>query len=150
MAPAPKRKKRSKGTSIAKSKTKTAAKSEAKATAASSAEARNRALDSAEWSEGDHIGRYAIERAIGEGGTSYVYQAFDPTTNRSVALKVLRTGLSEQMQERFLREIEVQANIRHQNIMPVFDRGELPDGRPLLHHGAALQPDLPGRDRGAT
>ena len=101
------------------------------------------AMADAEWGEGDHIDRYAIERVIGEGGTSFVYQAFDPTTNRSVALKVLRKGLSEQMTERFLREIEVQANIRHQNIMPVFDRGELPDGRPyftmeLLYNPIAL------------
>ncbi|MGE0192034.1 MAG: bifunctional serine/threonine-protein kinase/formylglycine-generating enzyme family protein [Planctomycetota bacterium] len=90
------------------------------------------AVAGAEFAEGDHVGRYLIEHAIAEGGTSVVYRAFDPTTNRTVALKVLKTGLSDAMRERFLREIEVQANIRHQNIMPVFDRGALPDGRPFF------------------
>src|SRR5207248_9999154 len=60
-----------------------------------------------------------------------VYRAFDATTNRYVALKVLAQGLSESMRQRFLREIEVQANLRHANLMPVFDRGEH-DGRPYF------------------
>ncbi len=90
------------------------------------------AVEDAEFGDGDHVGRYAIEGAIGKGGTSTVYKAFDPTTNRSVALKVLNEGANETMRSRFLREIEVQANIRHQNIMPVFDRGELEDGRPFF------------------
>ncbi len=85
-----------------------------------------------EFSKGDLIGRYTIEKAVGVGGTSTVYSAFDPTTNRSVALKVLMQDASDVMRTRFLREIEVQANIRHQNIMPVFDRGELDDGRPFF------------------
>ncbi len=85
-----------------------------------------------EFGSGDHIGRYAIEEVIGQGGTSTVYKAFDPTTNRSVALKVLHKDANYVMQSRFLREIEVQANIRHQNIMPVFDRGNLEDGRPFF------------------
>src|SRR5262245_16011717 len=78
------------------------------------------------------LGRYTVQEVVGRGGTGTVYKAFDPTTNRTVALKVLNRGLSDTMQTRFLREIEVQANIRHQNIMPVFDRGELPDGRPYF------------------
>ena len=85
-----------------------------------------------EFEKGHHIGRYAIEEVIGAGGTSTVYRAFDPTTNRSVALKVLAKDATDTMRSRFLREIEVQANIRHQNIMPVFDRGELDDGRPFF------------------
>ncbi|MCA9317335.1 MAG: SUMF1/EgtB/PvdO family nonheme iron enzyme [Planctomycetes bacterium] len=85
-----------------------------------------------EFEEGEHVGRYLIEHAIAAGGTSVVYRAFDPTTNRTVALKILKKGLADAMRERFLREIEVQANIRHQNIMPVFDRGALPDGRPFF------------------
>jgi len=86
----------------------------------------------AEFADGDAVGRYTIEKAIGKGGCSTVYQAFDPTTNRSVALKILADDVPEVIEKRFLREIEVQANIRHQNIMPVFDRGALPDGRPFF------------------
>ncbi len=101
--------------------------------AADKAEASDDGLDvDAEFKDGDHIGRYAIERVVGVGGTSTVYRAFDPTTNRAVALKVLAKDASAVMHQRFLREIEVQANIRHQNIMPVFDRGTLDDGRPFF------------------
>jgi serine/threonine-protein kinase len=107
----------------------------------------------AEFSEGDVLGRYTIERPLARGNTSTVYQAFDPTTNRSVALKVLAKDAGDVMRQRFLREIEVQANIRHQNIMPVFDRGALRDDRPfftmeLLHEPWTLAEIIEGRDGG--
>lgn len=110
--------------------------------------------EAAEFVPGDHIGRYAVESAIGSGGTSQVYRAFDPTTNRTIAIKVLRLDAPETLRQRFLREIEVQANIRHQNIMPVFDRGTLPDGRPfftmeLLYEPITLETIVADRDRGA-
>jgi serine/threonine protein kinase len=85
----------------------------------------------AEFASGTRMGRYTIEEAIGQGGTGTVYRAFDPTTNRYVALKLLAKGQSEQMARRFLREIEVEANLRHPNLMPVFDRGEH-EGRPYF------------------
>jgi serine/threonine protein kinase/formylglycine-generating enzyme required for sulfatase activity len=99
------------------------------------------------------VDRYRIEEAIGRGGTGTVYRVFDPTTNRTVALKVLLADLSESMRQRFLREIEVQANIRHPNIMPVFDRGSLPDGRPyftmeLLYKPFTLTEIVERRERG--
>ncbi|MDA1194763.1 MAG: bifunctional serine/threonine-protein kinase/formylglycine-generating enzyme family protein [Planctomycetota bacterium] len=106
-----------------------------------------------EFKVGDLIGRYTVEDVIGKGGTSTVYGAFDPTTNRGVAVKVLAADASEIMRTRFLREIEVQANIRHQNIMPVFDRGELDDGRPFftmekLYNPWTLSALLEKRDAG--
>jgi serine/threonine protein kinase/formylglycine-generating enzyme required for sulfatase activity len=80
---------------------------------------------------GTRLGRYTIEEAIGEGGTGTVYRAFDPTTNRYVALKMVGRDVSEGMRQRFLREIEVQANLRHPHLMPVFERGEFA-GRPYF------------------
>jgi formylglycine-generating enzyme required for sulfatase activity len=80
---------------------------------------------------GTRLGRYVVEEPIGAGGTGTVYRAFDATTNRYVALKMLGLGLSESMRQRFLREIEVQANLRHAHLMPVFDRGEH-EGRPYF------------------
>ncbi len=85
----------------------------------------------AEYPSGTKIGRYVLEEPIGEGGTGTVYRAFDATTNRYVAVKFLGKNQSDAMHQRFLREIEVQANLRHQNLMPVFDRGEH-DGRPYF------------------
>jgi serine/threonine protein kinase len=85
----------------------------------------------AEFAPGTSLGRYVLSEAIGAGGTGTVYRAFDPTTNRYVALKILAKELKDERRDRFLREIEVQANLRHPHIMPVFDRGEH-DGRPYF------------------
>jgi serine/threonine-protein kinase len=85
----------------------------------------------AEFPPGTRVGRYNLETAIGAGGTGTVYRAFDATTNRYVALKMLGKDQPDTMRERFLREIEVQANLRHPNLMPVFDRGEF-EGRPYF------------------
>ncbi len=85
----------------------------------------------AEFAPGTVVGRYTLEEAVGQGGTGTVYRAFDPTTNRYVALKFLGKDQSDAMRTRFLREIEVQANLKHPNLMPVFDRGEH-EGRPYF------------------
>ncbi len=84
-----------------------------------------------EFTEGAVIGRYRVMESIGRGGTGSVYRAFDATTNRYVALKILGAEQPDVMRHRFLREIEVQANLRHPNLMPVFDRGEH-GGRPFF------------------
>ncbi len=85
----------------------------------------------AEFPPGTMIGRYRVESAEGRGGTGTVYRAFDATTNRYIALKILGRDQPTVMRQRFLREIEVVANLRHPNLMPVFDRGEH-DGRPFF------------------
>jgi serine/threonine protein kinase len=112
-----------------------------------------RLVKDAEFAVDAQVGRYRIEEPIGQGGTGTVYRAFDPTTNRSVALKILLKDMTDTMRQRFIREIEVQANIRHPNIMPVFDRGALPDGRPyftmeLLYKPFTLTDIVERRERG--
>jgi serine/threonine protein kinase len=70
-----------------------------------------------------HIGRYRVERLLGEGGMGAVYLAHDPKLDRSVALKVPRlTGT--QADTRFLREARAAAGIHHPNICPIHDLGE--------------------------
>lgn len=86
----------------------------------------------AELPRGHRIGRYRIEDPVGQGGMGTVYQAFDETTNRNVALKVLAPDISEALRERFLAECEAQAKIRHPHIMPVYDQGWLTDTRPYF------------------
>jgi serine/threonine-protein kinase len=69
--------------------------------------------------------RYPIERQIGSGGMATVYLAHDLKHNRSVAVKVLRGEYAATVgSERFLREIEVAANMTHPHILPLYDSGE--------------------------
>ncbi len=54
-----------------------------------------------------------------------VYLAHDVKHNRKVALKVLKPDLAAVVgAERFLREIEVTANLQHPHILPLFESGE--------------------------
>ena len=68
--------------------------------------------------------RYRIERELGAGGMATVYLAEDVRHRRRVALKVLHPELSAVLgPERFLKEIELTANLQHPHILPLFDSG---------------------------
>ncbi len=67
---------------------------------------------------------YQIEHVLGEGGMATVYQAEDLKHHRKVAVKVMRPELAETLgAERFLREVEIAAQLSHPNILPVYDSG---------------------------
>ncbi|MGD2120953.1 MAG: protein kinase [Gemmatimonadota bacterium] len=69
--------------------------------------------------------RYEIEGEIGSGGMATVYLAGDLKHRRNVAVKVLRPELSASLgAERFVREIEIAANLTHPHILPLFDSGD--------------------------
>jgi len=69
--------------------------------------------------------RYLIERELGAGGMATVYLAHDRKHKRRVAIKVLRPELAAVLgAERFLREIETTAGLRHPHILPLYDSGE--------------------------
>ncbi len=69
--------------------------------------------------------RYRIDRELGQGGMATVYLAEDVKHHRKVAIKVLRSELAATLgAERFLREIETTANLRHPHILPLYDSGE--------------------------
>ena len=66
--------------------------------------------------------RYRIERELGQGGMATVYLAEDLKHRRRVAIKVLKPELAAALgAERFLREIETTANLRHPHILPLYD-----------------------------
>ena len=70
-------------------------------------------------------GRYTIERELGRGGMGLVFLAHDLKHDRLVALKVLRPEIAAALgPERFLREIQLSARLRHPNILPLYDSGE--------------------------
>jgi len=69
--------------------------------------------------------RYVLEEELGAGGMATVYLAQDVKHHRKVALKVLRPELAAVIgAERFLKEIEVTANLQHPHILPLHDSGE--------------------------
>ena len=69
--------------------------------------------------------RYEIERELGAGGMATVYLAQDVRHRRHVALKVLRPELAAILGgERFIREIEIAAQIEHPHILTLIDSGD--------------------------
>src|SRR5688572_16708449 len=70
--------------------------------------------------------RYIVEGELGRGGMARVYLAHDNQLDRRVAIKLMNDDLSRTMgAERFLREIRITASLRHLNIVPVYDSGNV-------------------------
>jgi tetratricopeptide (TPR) repeat protein/tRNA A-37 threonylcarbamoyl transferase component Bud32 len=89
------------------------------------------------------VGRYQIRDLLGVGAFGSVWRAWDPELAREVAIKFARRGeLSTPTErERFLREARAVANLRHPQIVPVYDVGRDGDSVYLvseLVHGTSL------------
>ena len=78
-------------------------------------------------------GRFRIERLLGRGGMSSVWQAYDEELGRPVAIKLLHARRLESADsvDRFEREARTLALLAHPGIVTVIDRGET-DGRPFI------------------
>jgi len=72
---------------------------------------------------GDRVGRYEVEAVLARGGMGGIFKVYDPAANRHVALKVLVNTATDLDRLRFQREIQVQGNIQHPHILPIFDSG---------------------------
>jgi serine/threonine protein kinase len=73
------------------------------------------------------MAHYCLERPLGEGGTSALYLARDTQTRQPVALKVLAAQemLSNPIAiPTFQREIETMLELKHPNIVEVYEGGE--------------------------
>lgn len=72
---------------------------------------------------GQSLGRFEIRAALGTGAHGAVFRAFDPVLCREVALKVPHAALQADpgSRTRFQRESQAAAQLRHPNIVPVFD-----------------------------
>jgi formylglycine-generating enzyme required for sulfatase activity len=72
------------------------------------------------------VARFDILRFVGEGGFGWVYEAFDPTLKRVVALKVAKPEQlsSAERVARFQREASSAATLAHPHIVGVFDAGQ--------------------------
>jgi serine/threonine protein kinase/formylglycine-generating enzyme required for sulfatase activity len=76
-----------------------------------------------------HIGRYRVERLLGEGGFGRVYLARDEQLQRLVAVQVPHRRLITTVEaaDAYLAEARTVASLDHANIVPVFDVGSTPD-----------------------
>ncbi len=82
---------------------------------------------------GTTIAGYAVDREVGEGGTSAVYEAHHPEHGR-VALKVLRERLRQDPTAvtRFIREAKFGARVEHGNVVRTIETGEAEGNIPFL------------------
>ncbi len=107
----------------------------------------------------ERLGDFKLVRELGRGGMGIVYEAFQASLGRRVALKVLgpHATRADKARERFQREAQAAAALHHPNIVAVFGTGEqdgqlyyvmelidgrsledlLPAGRPLEARRAA-------------
>jgi Flp pilus assembly protein TadD/tRNA A-37 threonylcarbamoyl transferase component Bud32 len=92
------------------------------------------------------IGRFQIRQWVGEGAFAEVYRAYDPHLDREVALKAAKPGTlgTPRRVKRFLREARAAGNLRHPNIVPLYETGE-DAGRHFL-----VSAFIPGRTLGAV
>ena len=74
-------------------------------------------------------GEYILLGELGRGGAGVVYEALHRKLGRKVALKVLRTGMDTEKsaRERFRREAQALAQVHHDNIVEIYEYGELGD-----------------------
>ncbi len=81
-------------------------------------------------SPGTIVSGYRVDGVLGEGGMGVVYRATQLSLNRTVALKILATELSQDgaFRERFRREGLLQAAIDHQHIVTVYEAGDTEHG----------------------
>lgn len=103
--------------------------------------------------KGQRFGSYVILDSLGSGGMGEVYLARDTRLDRTVALKVLSSDISQDKRrmQRFRQEAKVASSLNQPNILTVFEFGEVDgltflatefiDGETLRHliHGKRLK-----------
>ncbi len=80
-----------------------------------------------ELAEGDLFhDRYVIQRQLGAGAMGVVYVAMDQVTKARVALKLINPALADRpaARERFVREGLLARDVRHANIVAMYDVGD--------------------------
>jgi eukaryotic-like serine/threonine-protein kinase len=72
---------------------------------------------------GQTLDKYELLEKVGQGGMAVVYRGLDTTLRREVAVKVLHRHLadSSEARDRFEREAQAVAKLRHENILEIFD-----------------------------
>ncbi len=81
---------------------------------------------------GSQIGDYNVDDLLGEGGMGKVYTATGPDGGK-VALKLVKDDYArdETFRRRFYREARIAQTVKHPNVVPVLETGEV-DGLPYM------------------
>ena len=76
---------------------------------------------------GDRIGEWVVESQLGEGGMGAVFACHSGLSQRvRAAVKVLKPHDLGAARERFVREVEVLASLKHPAVVQVLGGGEDP------------------------
>jgi serine/threonine-protein kinase len=72
---------------------------------------------------GQVLDKYELLERVGQGGMAVVYRGVDRSLKRVVAVKILHKHLSDyqEARDRFEREAQAVAKLRHENILEIFD-----------------------------
>ncbi|MCG8424523.1 MAG: HEAT repeat domain-containing protein [Proteobacteria bacterium] len=83
---------------------------------------------------GTELGGYHITRKLADGGMGEVYVAEHKQIGKRAAIKILRPEYcqNDAMVHRFIQEARAVNEIRHENIVGIFDFGRIDDGRVFL------------------
>jgi serine/threonine-protein kinase len=78
-------------------------------------------------------GKYRLEMLLGEGGMAMVWSAYNLELELSVAVKLLRSGLNDELfTQRLRNEARAAARLVHPNIVRVFDVAVASNGDPFI------------------
>jgi serine/threonine protein kinase/formylglycine-generating enzyme required for sulfatase activity len=101
---------------------------------------------------GHTIDQYKIVEKIGQGGMAEVYKGFHLALKRYVAIKLLGRTLRDDpvLTERFRREAQASASLRHANVIRIFDYGAFEGGHYIVMEyveGTDLRAEMDRRKR---
>ncbi|MHC4548508.1 MAG: serine/threonine-protein kinase [Planctomycetota bacterium] len=100
---------------------------------------------------GDRLGKFVILSELGRGSMGVVYEALQEDLKRKVALKILPANITLDAKQvrRFHREAESVARLRHDNIIQIYEVGEIDQTHYFAMELVEGQPlgDEFGRDR---
>jgi len=78
------------------------------------------------------VDRFHLSAELARGGMGVIYHGYDPVMHRYLALKTLLPvhAVKPNSRQQFLKEVYVTARLEHPGVVPVYETGILPDGRP--------------------
>jgi hypothetical protein len=88
--------------------------------------------------------RYELGDVLGSGGTATVYEAWDRSAERSVAVKLFHPGSARADKHRQAEELRILSTLQHPDLIALHDTG-IHDGRPFLVMQLVAGPTLAGQ-----